>query len=160
MARERGWYLWPRLDLDRRFLGYAALTLAVLAVLALKIAPPGQEAVEGCRVSYVYDGDTVELTCGTETKTARLQGFDTAETRDAKCREERAHGQKARERLKEMIEGAQTDLVALGHDKYGRLLVRLKVGGTDVGEALIREGLAARYEGGKRQNWCRVLKGA
>lgn len=40
-------------------------------------------------------------------------------------------------------------------DKYGRLLARVILpGGQDYGQALISEGLAKPYEGGKKEDWC------
>ena len=40
-------------------------------------------------------------------------------------------------------------------DKYGRLLARIVLpNGQDYGQALISEGLARAYEGGKKEEWC------
>jgi endonuclease YncB( thermonuclease family) len=38
-------------------------------------------------------------------------------------------------------------------DVYGRLLRNVRVNGRDVGEALVRDGLARWYRGGRRP-WC------
>jgi len=38
-------------------------------------------------------------------------------------------------------------------DKYGRTLARVSVDDVDLGEALIKEGLARKWEG-KRGPWC------
>ena len=40
-------------------------------------------------------------------------------------------------------------------DKYGRMLARVVLpNGQDYGQALISEGLARAYEGGKKEEWC------
>lgn len=144
--------------MDRRFILYATATLLVLASIALKVAPPERDAIEGCRVSYVYDGDTVALTCGAQEQTARLQGIDTPETRDARCAAEKAHGDLATLRLRGLVEAGKIDLDAFGHDKYGRTLVHVLVDGKNVNDTLVGEGLAVTYTGGKRINWCDRLE--
>ena len=48
---------------------------------------------------------------------------------------------------------------AQGYDKYGRILAKMTVDGMDVADILVREGLAVRYTGGKRINWCAKLGG-
>nr|WP_252731416.1 thermonuclease family protein [Lentibacter algarum] len=105
-------------------------------------------------VGYVYDGDTVELECGGRDQTARLVGFDTPETKDPGCEAERALGEKAKKRLREIIANSDVSYRRLGHDKYGRKLIRLTADGVDVGDTLIGEELAVAYTGGSRINWC------
>ncbi len=112
-----------------------------------------------CTVGYVYDGDTVALECGEASqRTARVQGLDTPETKDPRCEAERALGKKATLRLRALVAGGQVSYRGLGHDKYGRQLIRLKVDGVDVADTLVREGLAVRYSGGARPDWCRKLR--
>lgn len=139
--------------MDPTLVAYVAVTLLVLFKLADWIAPYHSLSVEGCRISYVYDGDTVELTCPSRKETARLQGFDTPETKSPGCDAEAAFGARATDRLRELVQGKVT-LDGLGREKYGRLLVRLTADGRDVGDVLIREGLATRYAGGARVDWC------
>lgn len=112
-----------------------------------------------CTVGYVYDGDTVALDCGEGSeRTARLVGFDAPETRDAGCDAERALGDKATRQLRALIKNGDAQYHGLGHDKYGRQLIRLEVDGVDVAETLISAGLAVRYTGGARINWCKRLR--
>lgn len=100
----------------------------------------------------VIDGDTIEWQ-GTN---YRLLGFDTPETLQADCESERAMGDAASSMLHSLILGADHIKIQVqsGTDKYGRGIARLLVGGEDVGERLISQGLARPYDGGKRQPWC------
>lgn len=138
---------------DPTLWAYVLLTLLVLWAAADRWAPyRGAEAA--CRVGYVYDGDTIEMLCGTEKLTARLQGFDTPETKAPQCPEELAQGKRATGRLRGLVKSGEVAIYRLGFDKYGRALITLTVDGRDVGEVLIAEGLAHDYHGGSRGGWC------
>jgi endonuclease YncB( thermonuclease family) len=58
--------------------------------------------------------------------------------------------------VRELLGGvARIELLLLpGRDRYDRLLGRLIVNGTDVGNTLIAEGLARAYDGGRQLGWC------
>ena len=102
----------------------------------------------------VIDGDTIAVG---ETR-YRLLGYDTPETKYAKCPEERRLGNRATRRLKELIgnaRGIELD-VRRRTDKYGRKLARAFVFGQDVAHTMITESLARPYAGGKRGSWCDV----
>lgn len=101
---------------------------------------------------YVVDGDTVKL----DGLSYRLIGFDTPETYRSQCDAERALGNRAARRLRELINSVPTVKLVIEPrlEKYGRGLARLYVDGTDVGKTLIGESLARDYNGGKRQSWC------
>ena len=45
-----------------------------------------------------------------------------------------------------------------GYDRYGRGLARVWLGGEDLADIMVREGLAMRYSGGQRANWCVFLE--
>ncbi len=132
---------------------YIALTLLVLWSVADRYAPfYGEKAV--CAVGYVYDGDTVELRCGVDKRTARLVGFDAPETKSPKCPEELAWGNRATVRLRALLKSPDVVIHKQGFDKYGRDLVVVTVAGRDVAGVMINEGLAVDYHGEKRQDWC------
>jgi endonuclease YncB( thermonuclease family) len=113
---------------------------------------------EACVVAYVYDGDTVALNCGNSERTARLVGLDTPETRDAQCDAEFQAGKRATERLRALVKAGEVTYRRKGSDKYGRLLIVLSIGGEDVADIMVREGLAQPYRGGARINWCKRLE--
>jgi len=137
------------------------LTCALMVALiefAKWYAPYHDLTEAGCKLGYVYDGDTVELICDGESRTARIKGFDTPETRDPGCAAEAALGKAATERLRVLVNGGTVTLESHGRDKYGRVLTTLKVAGHDVGDTLVAEGLAVPYRDAARINWCARLE--
>lgn len=99
----------------------------------------------------VVDGDTLYLG-GTK---IRVADIDAPETHDYRCPEERELGERAAERLRQLVNSGPVELAPIGRDedRYGRKLRVVKVGGTSVGDTLVREGLARPYAGGRRP-WC------
>jgi endonuclease YncB( thermonuclease family) len=105
----------------------------------------------------VVDGDTIKAPYGV---TYRLMGYDTPETRFAKCDAERELGYAAKERLEELLKTSEVKVLESGkEDRYGRSLAHLTANGRDVGAILISEGLARPYHGKKRQSWCHMTGG-
>lgn len=144
-----------------RFVARALVVTGLTIVVWLYLVRHAERmdlAMEACRVSYVYDGDTVALDCGGDDEvTARLVGLDAPETKSPGCDEELAHGALATDRLRSVIQRGEVTLRRLGRDKYNRVLIRLRVDGEDVADRLIQEGLAVAYQGGSRINWCEKL---
>ncbi len=112
-----------------------------------------------CTVTRVVDGDTVVMACrDLGSFRARLMGYDTPEISRPRCREELLLGLRAKERMRQMLADAHVLEVSFhGTDRYGRMLTRLSLDGTDVARRLISEGLAVQYSGGRRINWCARL---
>ncbi len=118
----------------------------------------------------VIDGDTIKVTG--ESRSYRLVGFNTAETKNAQCSRERELGYMVTSRLAELLSTAsEIELRRVrcackpGTEgtqacNFGRLCGRLYVEGQDVGSKLITEGLAVRYICGATScpprpgNWC------
>ena len=143
-----------------------ALAFLTFALLAGCVAPDASAPSAassapdiGCRITYVADGDTVHLACpGTGEVKARLLGFDTPEIYSPNCREELAAGQQATAVLRQILRsGPITEARFQGHDRYGRELVRLEVGGQDVARQMIASGYAVPYSGGRHPDWCGML---
>jgi endonuclease YncB( thermonuclease family) len=101
---------------------------------------------------YVIDGDTL----GIGEERYRLLGFDTPETKRARCKRERLLGEKATMRLRALIDNARAVKldVLTQRDRYNRYLARAYVSDQNVADLLISEGLARSYNGGKRMPWC------
>ena len=78
----------------------------------------------------------------------RLLGMDAPEIEQA-CRDEEGQewpcGKRARWRLYELLSGREIEVRIHDVDCYGRLLATCHVGGRDVGETMVREGLAVCY---------------
>ncbi|EJC80651.1 micrococcal nuclease-like nuclease [Rhizobium leguminosarum bv. trifolii WSM2297] len=102
----------------------------------------------------ITDGDTIRLNNGTR---VRLIGFNTPEKFEPLCSNEAKLGNRASERLQELVGRANTTNVSLvacsckpgteGTKKcnYGRSCGKLEVDGRDVGQILIDEGLAVPF---------------
>ncbi len=97
----------------------------------------------------VIDGDTFTLD-GTK---IRIANIDAPELHPPRCETEAILGLRAKRRLSELLNGTPIVLGRVDHDLdiYGRQLRTVSVGGRDVGEILVTEGLA-RY--GFRHPWC------
>ena len=98
----------------------------------------------------IVDGDT-----GWESGVKwRLHDVDTPEVSQARCRNERNQGIAARDRLQDLMRAGYT-IDWLGRtDRYGRQLVRVRLGdGADAGRVLLREGLARSWPDGAK-TWC------
>lgn len=143
---------------------WIAIVLLIIVVLVLRfVGEPEREGVPGrgeftlCRSAFqqtcVVDGDTIRY--GGEK--IRLLGIDAPEVFNPKCAAEKALGEQATQRLLELMNEGPFKLVQSGErdeDRYGRKLRLVKRDGRSMGERLIAEGLARRWDG-RRRSWCR-----
>lgn len=53
-----------------------------------------------------------------------------------------------------LLAGSVVRLEEVGRDKYGRILARVYGAQGELGEAMVKAGLARRYDGGRRAGWC------
>jgi micrococcal nuclease len=102
----------------------------------------------------ITDGDTIRLNNGTR---VRLVGFNTPEKFEPMCSNEAKLGNRASDRLRELVGQAASTAVSLvacsckpgtqGAKKcnYGRSCGKLELDGRDVGQILISEGLAVPF---------------
>lgn len=99
----------------------------------------------------VVDGDTFRF----EGEKYRIADIDTPETHPARCAEEAVLGEAATRRLRALLnEGAFTlDEADRDIDVHGRKLRIVTRGGASIGDQLVDEGLARRWEGYRRP-WC------
>lgn len=107
------------------------------------------------KVTNVVDGDTIdaEVDVGfmmTAKIRFRLYGIDTMETND-KDPVKKELGLRAKNLVKELIEGKQVVLQTYKTDKYGRWLAEVYLGEYSVNVKLIKEGLAVAYFGGTKE---------
>lgn len=113
------------------------ITAFTALAIAACPAPPAQ------RITCVVDGDTVWI----NREKIRLLDIDAPEM-NGKCPAERAMAIRARDRLVQLLRAGRITIARDGVDRYGRTLARLG----DVGQQLVREGLARRW--GDRRGWC------
>lgn len=111
----------------------------ILAIaLAIATCPPA-----GPRHTCVVDGDTVWIAG----EKIRILGIDAPEMQ-GRCPAERALAIRSRDRLVGLLRAREVTIERKGKDRYGRTLARLG----DVGDVLMREGLAHRWP--DREGWC------
>jgi micrococcal nuclease len=104
------------------------------------------------RTNCVVDGDTIHY----QGVIIRIEDIDAPETHGPKCESERARGMRATYRMLELVNAGPFEIVQKGRrdtDKYGRKLRTLERNGRSLGDILIVEGLARRWDGA-RHGWC------
>ena len=126
------------------------------SALASSVVPPVAGAFHACKwgggSDCMVDGDTIYL----HGQKIRIAGIDAPETHDYGCSSELDLGERAASRLQALLNsGGAVTLTSIDRDedRYGRKLRNVAVGGADVGETLVSEGLAREYAGGRR-SWC------
>lgn len=115
----------------------------LLIAAALAVCAPGP------RDNCVHDGDTVWI----EGKKIRIAEIDTPEL-NGKCELERRLALRARNRLVELLNAGEFEIVRTGRDRYGRTLATLHKSGRSIGDQLVSEGLARTWSR-RRGPWCR-----
>lgn len=107
----------------------------------------------GPRITCVVDGDTIWY----NHEKIRITDINAPEISEPSCDYELDLGEKAADRLVQLLNQGRFSLVAQPKrdtDKYGRKLRSITRGGTSLGEVLVAEGLAERWVG-YRRNWCK-----
>jgi len=135
----------------------AAAAIAVIATSIVALPTTAQEwnvRFSMCgrdRVTCVVDGDTVWLNGAN----LRLKSYDTPEPYNDICggRAEVELARRASARLLQLLNGNSFTEETGGEDRYGRVLANIRIGGIDVGDILIDEGLARRWPNG-HEFWC------
>lgn len=105
----------------------------------------------GGGMNCVVDGDTIWF----HGQNIRVADIDAPETHEYLCSEEKDLGDRATNRLIQLVNSGPVELRSVDRDEdvYGRKLRIVTVNGVSVGDTLVREGLARYYERGKRP-WC------
>lgn len=103
------------------------------------------------RYNCIVDGDTLHL----NGETIRIADIDAPEVRDYNCAEEKALGDAATRRLRQLVNAGPFIVARTGRDtdKYGRSLRILLRDGKSLGMQLVAEGLAQRWGPGYYP-WC------
>jgi endonuclease YncB( thermonuclease family) len=118
---------------------WTAILLLATVCAALPASP--LDVLTG--IARIIDGDTIEIS-GIR---GRLEGIDAPESRQV-CASETgrswACGESATAALARLAH-AGLACIADGHDRYGRALLTCRVGGRDVGQALVGGGHALAY---------------
>jgi endonuclease YncB( thermonuclease family) len=109
---------------------------------------------------YVIDGDTfaakVHLENGASVAVrVRISNIDAPETH-GECDFEAELAGKSKQKLSDLLpNGTVVSLSKIKDDKYlGRIDALVSLNGKDIGEIMLAEKLARKYNGGKRAPWC------
>ncbi len=119
-----------------------AAILALMALIALRLDDrPATELFAG--TARAADGDTLTV----DGRRIRLSGMDAPELTQICSRGEADWycGASARSHLAEMLRRGAIACSLIGTDKYDRTLARCRIGEEDVGERMVRDGLAVSY---------------
>nr|WP_147182368.1 thermonuclease family protein [Ciceribacter naphthalenivorans] len=136
-------------------LGAHIFGIAAVAEAASMVTSPEttyRKCFGGDRVTCVVDGDTLWI----EGAKIRIADIDAPEISEPKCATELAFGNRATDRLIELVNQGSFELRAWSgrdEDKYGRKLRVLIRDGRSLGDILVSEGLARTWTG-RRQPWC------
>jgi endonuclease YncB( thermonuclease family) len=79
------------------------------------------------------------------------------ETRGSHCENELVQGFQAKERLASLLRPRRIEVACDGSDRCGRTLARISVQGRDVGDVLVREGLALSWEDRAQAKAARIM---
>lgn len=104
------------------------------------------------RVNCVIDGDTIWY----RGEKIRIADINAPETHDPHCAYEADLGRRATDRMISLLNAGPFDIAATGdrdEDVYGRKLRIVERNGRSLGQILVSEGLAERWQG-YRRNWC------
>jgi endonuclease YncB( thermonuclease family) len=136
---RRRWLRRPRWRLGRVKALYGLFVVLGLAALAWQPSPETalSRAMSG---AYVLDGDTLRV--GSES--IRLQGIDAPELRQT-CSDGWAAGEAARRALVALVARGTPSCMRVATDRYGRTVAICQVNGEDIGEAMVRQGMAWAY---------------
>ena len=127
-----------------------------LTFFAMIAAAPAhaQERADHGTIAWVADGDTFRLASG---ERIRIASIDAPETQvgQAKCAREIERGKAATARARGLLQGRAVDFVRVGRS-YNRTVARVSLGGRDLGDTLVAEGIARMWPPySPKPNWCR-----
>ena len=141
-----------------------AVGISHLLMLACASASTNRHTIVGAAVCdrdacqnvtlRIWDGDTFTVHDRTgRREKIRIENIDAPEI-DGTCAAERVAALQAKDELATQVSGHRIELIRGKLDRYGRQLARVAVDRHDVGETLIKHGLARRW-GSWRKPWCK-----
>ena len=125
--------------------GASAASAANAVVVTLPMCRSGRGS------DCVIDGDTFRL----DGQSIRIADIDTPETRDYGCAAEKALGDRATARMRQLLNAGpfEVEPYERDQDQYGRKLRVVTRDGQSLGQILVAEGLARTWDGA-RHSWC------
>ena len=137
----------------------AVFLIYVMPVMALADKTYGSATI--AEVTSIYDGDTFRANIPDyppiigQHMGVRINGVDTPEMR-GKCEQEKNLARTAKHYTETALRNAKTiELRNMQRGKYFRIVADVYADGINIGDALVRDGLAVAYDGGsKAKDWC------
>jgi len=124
-----------------RDIGVAVAMMVLIVLIVARLGDGSAETISGA--ARAKDGDSITL----DGRRIRLIGMDAPEMSQL-CKRDDGEwrcGVAARSRLAELMRAGPVTCRVQGKDKYDRLLSRCEANGVDLGERMVREGLAVAY---------------
>jgi len=133
------------LQLPLQRIGYRAWRGLLASVLALGISMVAAAAVLEGKVVAVTDGDTVKVLDAEKVQhVVRLSGIDAPEKK-------MPFGQRSKQHLSDLVYGRWVKVEGEKTDRYGRLVGKVLVNGTDANLAQVQSGMAWHYKAYQRE---------
>ena len=132
--------------------------LLILVGFSVNATEYGNATVSEVRT--IYDGDSFRVNINGwpdiigKSVPIRMLGVDTPEMR-GKCEAEKILARQAKQHTVALLRsGKMIELKNTQRGKYFRILANVIIDGESLADSLLKNGLARRYDGGKRGGWC------
>ena len=132
--------------------------LLILVSFSVSATEYGNATVSEVRT--IYDGDSFRVNINGwpdiigKSVPIRILGIDTPEMR-GKCEAEKILARQAKQHTVALLRsGKVIELKNTQRGKYFRILANVIIDGESLADSLVSNGLARRYDGGKRDGWC------
>ena len=132
--------------------------LLILVSFSVSATEYGNATVSEVRT--IYDGDSFRVTINGwpdiigKSVPIRVLGVDAPEMR-GKCEAEKILARQAKQHTVALLRsGKVIELKNTQRGKYFRILANVIIDGESLADSLVSNGLARRYDGGKRDGWC------
>lgn len=138
------------------------LKLITLLLISFTVNARDYGNVTVTEISSIYDADTFSATIDGwpdiigKRISVRVLGVDAPELR-AKCESEKIAARKAKKHTVGLLRSAQVvELRNIKRGKYFRILADVYIDNKSLGDSLVLNGFARKYDGGKRLGWCDI----
>tara|TARA_R110000868_G_scaffold17344_1_gene76357 strand:+ start:31983 stop:32396 length:414 start_codon:yes stop_codon:yes gene_type:complete len=135
--------------------------IRILFIISLLISSEAAAESYHWKVKKVIDGDTIQVEAPFLPKelklSVRVLGIDTPEKGwRAGCKKEAALGESATKLTTSLVvKSKDVSFDKIKWDKFGgRVLAEVTIDGVNLGDNLIKAGLAREYRGEKKTSWC------
>lgn len=99
------------------------------------------------KVTRVLDGDTIKVSSASGEMTIRLVGIDPPEVSHKKREPGQPFSQQATKHLAGLLLNRTVDIKEYGHDRFGRILGVVSLGGKNINTEMLEAGFAEVYRG-------------